>query len=910
MLLYTVRKHIKFIGIFLIAIFLGGCKNSFKQNFRDFRAHYNTFYNAKKSFETGLEKNDSQLRDYNPYIPIRVHQAPVNAGNQDFQQSIDKGADVIRKHSTSKWVDDAIELIGKSYYYRQEFFSADQKFQELYDATTDARLKQNSVYWRGRTYLDLELHQEGVNFITEQLAIFEGTWDKKIEAEVRAVLSQHHIQLQNYNEAEEQLALSIDNLTTNPHKARGYFLYGQILEHNGKLEEASSAYSNVRKFYEDYDLFFLAQVKNGQLARQLGRWDTSYSTFLTMVRDDKNFEKKTELDYELARTEQQAGNFASAEEIYFSILGNELDNPTKVTIAKSYYGLGEINSEYYNDFTLAAAYFDSAAQQQIPAELLPEDFIPDELASSFGQYAELTQSLHLSDSLLWLGSLSKNSLDSVVLELKKKRRDEIIQELREQEARRNTLVNVSAPRGPVQAGSNQRNGFLNYKSPVLISDARTQFRAVWGDRPLADNWRRAAAIRVSNSDSSETAQNGQNGSSLISSINLSDIQIDLSRVPVTEEQKMGIKMSIAEELYQLGNLFFLSLDMPDSANFYFSKVIDEHPESSAAPVATYSLSELYASNDEPNQAIETAIDLIQKYPGTIYAQRLQNRYQLGTQNISTNTVNSDSLKLEYQSLKNSLSEPKEKAILLRDFALNNTTHISAPAALYESALFYIEAAKDSAYSSNITILNEKLISFQEQEKSLSLRKDSARIALNDTTISEQETSYWQSVLDLPEIAHNLNYKNLYRGAYWDSARVTLNRFSDMFPETPFSGKVEALKTELDISSIESLEEEPDLPEGTSFYGCEESNLQPKVRGGMNEFLSNVSDEGITLDRPLTYTFWISETGDILSYRNTEGLSQIYSSFEEVIDDYLLFEVTQLEGTPIAVRCNITFSSTK
>ena len=908
MILHSTYYKVKVYALFvLLILILGGCKTSFKQNFRDFRAHYNTFFNAKKSYESGLKKNEAQLREYNPYVPIRVHQKPVNAGGADFQQSIDKGADIIRKHSTSKWVDDAIELIGKSYYYRQEYFSADQKFQELYNATTNVKLRQNSVYWRGRTYLELELHQEAINYLTEQLAIFSDNWIEEIEAEVRVVLAQHYVELQNFNAAETQLAQSVSKLKSKPHKARGYFLYGQILEQNGKPEEAFNAYARVENYYSDYNLFFLSRIKNGQISRDLGNWNSAYNTFQSMARDDKNVERQADLDYELARTEQVAGNYESAENIYYSVLGNEINKPAQQTIAKSYYGLAEINRSYYNDFSLAAAYYDSAAQQRIPTELLPANFNAEELATSFGEYSTLTQSIHLSDSLLWLSTLNEVELDSVVLELKKKRRDEILEELRQEEVRKNTLVNVSNSTQN-QAQNNQRNGFLNYKNPVLVADARSQFQAIWGDRPLADNWRRAAAIQASiaNSTSFNNTTNSTNTSS--GSISLNDIQIDLSKIPTTDEQRDIIRMSLAEELFQLGNLFFLSLNMPDSAEYYFLKVQEDYPNSTAAPVAIYSLSELSINQNNALKARSVADELIERYPSTIYAERLRNRYGISEEKISTKSTYEDSLKTKYLTYQSDDIPILERVDSLKVFAIKHAPSQLSEVALYDVIRLYSEVARDSLYIINITKYNEEINTYKQKEQLFRIQQDSANIALADTSLSKEDSVYWRSILNSKLEAPSYDQHFPYNGAYWDSVRSNIKLYQDTFPEGVNLEQVQLLSNELKPPEKEVVESIDESQESSPFYSCTDIEITPKIAGGKDQFLASLKDEDVVLLSDFVLNFQISEKGDIVSYRiisPENQSSEFIDRLESVIDDYLLFEVTMYEGSAIPIQCDIT-----
>jgi len=161
----------RIISTLLIVLILTGCKTSFKSNFKDFNAYYNTFFNAKKSFELGKDKSENQVRNYNTLQPIRIYETPLGAGASDFQNAIDKGASILRKYDDTKWVDDALEIIGKSYFYRGEYFSDDQKFDELYLSSIDVEMQQRAIFWKGRVLLELELYNQGVQYLTEQLAI-------------------------------------------------------------------------------------------------------------------------------------------------------------------------------------------------------------------------------------------------------------------------------------------------------------------------------------------------------------------------------------------------------------------------------------------------------------------------------------------------------------------------------------------------------------------------------------------------------------------------------------------------------------------------------------------------------------------------------------------------------------------
>lgn len=187
--------------ILLLSVVLLGCSGQFSSRFVNFNAYYNTFYNAQLNYGQGYTKSTEQSRQYNFLLPIRVYQTPLGAGMQEFQSTIDKGADILRDHKISKWVDNALELIGKSYFFRTEYFSADQKFDELLLTTDDPLLQQKGVFWKGRVFMELELYTQGVQYLEDQRTIFDGQWLENMEPQILTVLAELYVARQNYEAA-------------------------------------------------------------------------------------------------------------------------------------------------------------------------------------------------------------------------------------------------------------------------------------------------------------------------------------------------------------------------------------------------------------------------------------------------------------------------------------------------------------------------------------------------------------------------------------------------------------------------------------------------------------------------------------------------------------------------------------
>ena len=898
----------KKIALLLISIFFLSCGTGLKSRWGNFTAYYNTYYNAKKSYQTGLDKVLNANVVYNPQQPIRIHEVPINAGAQDFDKAIEKGAEILRKHGDSKWVDNSLNLIGKSYYFKKEYFSADQKFQELALTTNDEALIQESILWRSRVLLEMELYGQGIPYILQELNDREEAWSSKKKAELKSILAQYYVAQENWEDSIIQLTDALPELSPKKYKERGYFLLGQLYERTGNYREAFNAFNKVEDHYFDYDLQYLALRKAAETARFLGDNQSALDTFSKMVRDDKNTEFKAELDYEIARTYQEQEKYSQAEAVYKNILQNTIDRPSTETKALVYNGLAEIYRFGYNDFEMAAAYYDTSSRQNAALQKLPESYNAPELAISFGEYARLKNELSHRDSLFWVSNLSQPKLDSLLAEIKKRKLKEIEAARKNQEQQQNTLVNVS---GSQETISNESGtGFLNVNSPAQQENARTQFIAIWGDRPLVDNWRVRELIRSSGpSQGAEGAE--QEVTQQRRTVTTIETSIDLSEVPFEPEQKEKAKQVIANLKYELGNLFFISLQMPDSAATYFEEVIQEHPNSNEVAVSYYSLSEIQSSLGMEDEALNNAKSLIDKFPNSRYAQRLAEKYGIEINSESPKEL--ATLKEQFQSLKQDSSLTKiEFAEKSTELAIENPRNTDSPAILFEATQTYIELAKqDSVYIENYEDWNRQKKEWKQTQNRFKQIQDSAKIAINDTTLTDVERSEFQSLIDSSLTVPEFRELFPYYGENWEKARINLNLFLTSFGNSTLIPRVRVLKTELE----KPKEEEPEIvqnpeveqPSNDSDLRCNELETPPQIRGGLDAFISGINSSNTEVEE-LVYRLSINQRGVVESFKLVTQVNDedLLRAFNDAIENNLTFNPVLVNGEAVKVECNFAF----
>ncbi|MEX0780928.1 MAG: tetratricopeptide repeat protein [Balneolales bacterium] len=803
---------------------VSGCASTLQNGWSDFNAYFNTYYNAKTSFERGVDQIENQAADINPERPVRIHQEPVQAGRQEFNEAIEKSADILRFHPTSRYTDNAIEIIGQSYFYQEQYFSASQKFLELYNTTQNDLRRQNAILWRGRSMLELESYDEGLSYLKAQLFSSDYDWDRVIEAEIKLVIAQLHVYNREWEDAELYLAEGKEEISDRELLARAHFLHGQVLEKLERYDEAFASYDlAVHRKNTEYDVTYHAMLKKAQVSRELQDYQYAYDFLVSMTRDDKYFEFMDELLYEVARTLQKSGDYRGAQGEYDHLLNQTMSTPTRETMAKTFYGLAEIHRDYFNDYRTASAYFDSSAQQATDLNRLPEDFNASLLSSTYGSYTDLVNREQRLDSLLWLGSLPEAKFDSVITTIREQKILEMEQQEQQQQRAGDRLVSVDDVQ-VTDAAEDTENGFLNHMNPQIMAQVSQTFRAYWGPRPLVDNWRRAEAVRFAALNRSRNNNSGDSEIEDLSDDEImeemlaeqggetgNEVHVDISEVPFTEEARAESRERIAETHYEIGNVFFLTLNMPDSARTRYERVLDQYPNSRIAPQAMYSLSETYRSEGDTLRARDIAITLVDQHPQSKYARQIAESHSIALdyEPEDTEMTRQDSLNQEYNKILDELDESnrRENAGKLKSFAYAYKDSDKAPRALYRAATEYLELARlDSLYHEKLAEQDQAEQIRHKHELRFTSLQDSSQVMLQDTTqLSEEEYSYWASIADSTHTPPEISNSFPYEGAHWDSARTLLTEISQNYPGFTSINRVKILNEE-----IGKEEEEEDI----------------------------------------------------------------------------------------------------
>ncbi len=626
------------------ALVLGGCGSSFVgRQYDNLTAYYNKFYNANQAFEKGVRAFQERDRSIDRTRYLSIFPVPTEGLNEaPFEDAIQKSADVLREHPDSKWVDDALLLIGKSYFYQKNYVGATQKFREVMALNTSRELE--ARFWLARTLVTSGSYAEASEVLRTGGEGPDNSWT----ARMGLVEGELLVRQEQWAEAERVLEEGLRGELPDEVAARAAFLLGQVRETRNAPVEARAAYQRVQQYDPAYELGFSARLSDVELQGEHEDPATALDRLEELAEDDKNLENRGAIALARARIYRAQGQRDRAREtLQTALYGDRESRRGASAEGRLHYDLAVLYRDAYKDFSRAAAHFDTASTalrdpeegEHLDRSLPAAPLDAGTQADRFRSLAERAREVAHMDSLLRVGRLSDAEFQAFVKELRRKRR--VAREEAEDGAQRPTSRRSFGASGEVLPEERQEQspaaqtgesdaGFLFHQDPTRVQEGQRRFEQTWGERPRVDNWRRRIAMRNRQSDEEEqeaapTAggrpMGPQAGNEEAASA------LDLSAIPRDSASQADMEADRAVVRYELANSLFLAAGRPDSAATWYRRILEETGGQPVARRALYALAEAYRAQGDTTAAQQTYEQLIERHPETELAAHARRRLE-------------------------------------------------------------------------------------------------------------------------------------------------------------------------------------------------------------------------------------------------------------------------------------------
>lgn len=640
---------------------------------------YNIFFNGNESFKEGVFSIESSHKDdYTKVLPVFVY-GDENSAKSAFPQmdnAIKKASKSVQRHSMyikeveyNEWIDDCYLLVGKAEFYKREYRKALATFEYVAKDFKHKEIKHEAMLWMVRCYIELNDFSNAnkfMNLITSDVVATEqGLAQKSQESQVRSsetkktenkkttkkttkktsakkkpsaaeekkkefaenhvfpqslkddyygVYADFFIRQNQYSSAIPQIQNCILFTKKKKRKVRLLYILAQLYHKERNYEMAVRYYSQVLKLRPSYEMEFYAQI-NRAMAYDVGAGSSNEikAQLHKMMKDEKNKEFFDQIYYALADIEIKEGN----EEKGIEYL---------ITSTQSRFGGANNNQKGLSFLRLADIYFDKKkyplAQQNYDSAItfLNKDRADyQNIVSKRNNLTKLVKNILIierEDSLQRLAGLSEKERNKVA--------DEIIRKILDDEERKKQEQQQTSQTPSVQNQQGATTGGEWYfYNPSTLGFGFAEFKKIWGDRILEDNWRRKnktlAAMDVAEVDLIQPDDHSDTATA-----NQKDRNYYLKNIPLTSEKMNKSHNKIIEAYYDLGVVYREQFDDNNMAKKTFETLISKYDTCRYVLPSYYHLYKIELEEKNSEKAEFYRQKIMKEFPNSEYAKVLAN----------------------------------------------------------------------------------------------------------------------------------------------------------------------------------------------------------------------------------------------------------------------------------------------
>jgi len=310
--------------------------------------YYNTFYNARKSFKEGEKAQQKAAADRR-----------ASVGQAQYEAAIKKASKVLTFHPKSKWADDALFMIGRSYFNMEDYVKAGRKFEELVTSFPKSNLVEESRY-----YISLCHYYSGEEAqATKQLKDFleSKKMGKKRKGQASFLLAQMYYNRGDYQDAMTYYDKTLNEFNPDTLAAITEFQLGQCLWEQKDYQKAKEAFMKVEDRKPGVDLLFDSKFRQGECWYVMGDYQKGMELYQELSQDEKFSAKLSSVQLKIAQGQYHLGELCLSMLEYYDITEKY---PRSEESANAYFALGEIYQDDFGSLEEAKKMYDACSTEK------------------------------------------------------------------------------------------------------------------------------------------------------------------------------------------------------------------------------------------------------------------------------------------------------------------------------------------------------------------------------------------------------------------------------------------------------------------------------------------------------------------------------------------------------------------
>jgi len=586
----------------LVIFLLGACSQYSTRplavGYHNMTAKYNAYLIAREKLkEAEITLQNNRKDDYNQLMPVLYPLDSVAARSVSglLQDVIKKASLVPDRHQNSKWVDNALVVIGKARLYKGQMTDGIETLRYVNAKGRDEDDKHEGLIWLMRAYIEIQDYNSALS-VAE--ALRSQPLNDKNTRDFYITKAYLHQQKQEYVLSVAILEETFALLPKGEETARIHFAAAQMYDLLEKPPLADGHYKAVLKNRPPYDLGFYATMNALQDEAIMGEGLTTETGFKKLLNDRKNSDLRDRLYYTMGVIETRKKNYPKALDFFRESIKNTTNNTSQVPY--TYLEMARVYYDKLQNYELAKAYFDSSLA--ILPKNSPQYQKVADRKEVLDEFVKQTTTIRTEDSLQRLSQLNPSALDKFLDGVIEKEIDEEERKIKEAEKMLQQAQTIVA-NNSLNFDGDPAERFVLY-DVVAMNQAKVAFFQKWGNRTLEDDWRRSAKVGSTLSQNENLALatpqiksgNLQKGAGSGTAKLSKDSPEWKARkdalyrnVPLRKQELEASNQRVEDAHYKLGKIYKFNLEEPQNAVNALESLLRRFPNSQYKPEAYYLL---------------------------------------------------------------------------------------------------------------------------------------------------------------------------------------------------------------------------------------------------------------------------------------------------------------------------------
>lgn len=609
-------------------------KNNFpNRTYHNVTCKYNVLWNGQEALKQGEAELKKVSKDnFTSILPVYNYPDKADLGSSlsFFNRTIEKASKAIYKHSMLihgkeyvKTIDDAYLIMGKAYFYKQDYVQAQRVLSYILHNFPESNSYNEAAVLLARTMLRQEYYASADEQLENLHYLATSKKNKKFNVLFNAAKAEYNL---TAPDGDVQVAIDFLNDAIAAHPKREFLsrlllIRGELYEKLGQQSEAQKNFMQVINKSDNYEMTFCAQM---HLATNYDGTASSRNAimkqFNKMLTEVKNKDYCDQIYYacsEIARIDEN--DTARVNYLRKSVAAYTNNNYQRtfsgITLADLYFS--------QNEYTQAQAYYDTATLT------IPKNYPNyDQVMKKAGVLKDLVSKLDeiaLQDSLQRIAKMSDGQRKAWVSKMIADY-TEAERKAAAEEAERNLALQNQSNYANINLTSS--NGKWYFYNQSLVTAGQQDFYRRFGNRKLEDNWFISNKQQISFDDlatmndpnaKKDSVEYDEEGNPIAKrETDPKKEAYYLQDLPLTPGAIDSSNAIVSNDLYEVGFIYQDMLhDMP-RANETFESLLKRFPNGQFALPCTYLLySNYFRAKDSKYESYKNTI--LQQYPESDYA---------------------------------------------------------------------------------------------------------------------------------------------------------------------------------------------------------------------------------------------------------------------------------------------------